>query len=375
MPSYPITDDVLAACQRFPALSASFDVSGQTRSRLEIVRLLGNTHYQHVDECLALLDRIFAALGPIGRRLLQQTDPFQFNQTLSELFLFAYLHDRLPGRVQPVEGAPSDRVPDMEIGWDGGLVRIEVYSPIDFMGYQLFAEYLVRALKYLEVDRGFDLDVALEVPSAAGDDDLAVAFAYPYLVPDERMVRGWLDRFEQEAAAWLTAAELGATLVTEAPGGRLWVRVEVRGLSTDPVLREIIFSPPTRSTDTRLFFECGTALETARSQWGRKLGDKLRKSQCGEPADDLLRILLVDFSQADTGWPDFICWPGIAQRLDEVIRLVASRDRPPYDLVLSAQLGIDCCFGVPVYLRRPPRLPPDVFIEHAGLTRPCRRSR
>lgn len=374
MPSYPITEEVLAASRRFPTISGSLDLLGQRRSRLEIVRLLGNTHYRHLDQCLALIERVVALVGAIGRRLVQQTDPFQFNQTLAEVFLFAYLHDRLPGGIRPVEGGPSDRVPDMEVAWGGGRVGIEVYSPIDFMGYQLFEKYLVRALKYVEVDRGFDLDVALEVLGADDSDDLTAAFAYPYLVPEERVVRAWLNRFERDAARWLTAAEHGATLVVDAPGDRLRVTVEARRLFADADVRQVTFSPPTRSTDTRLFFECGTIEDTARSQWGRKLGDKMRKRQCGEPADDLVRVLVVDFSQADTGWPDFICWPGIAHRLDEVVRILAGRGAPPYDLVLPAQLGLDCCFGVPIWLRGTPLVWADSFLTDAGLTQGCIRT-
>jgi hypothetical protein len=63
----------------------------------------------------------------------------------------------------------------------------------------------------------------------------------------------------------------------------------------------------TQSTDTRLFFEVGTPEDTAKSQWGKKLKDKkLKRQQCGELAEGVLRMLLVNFAMADRGWPHFI---------------------------------------------------------------------
>ncbi len=124
----------------------------------------------------------------------------------------------------------------------------------------------------------------------------------------------------------------------------------IEGLSVVVMLQEVYdraedrcvhFSGPTESTDSRLFFETGQPEDTAASQWGRKLLDKLKKRQCGQPSSDYLRMLVVDFSRADTGWPDFICWPGIAQRLSKTVKLLAEKAGEPlaYDAVLPVRLS------------------------------------
>jgi hypothetical protein len=372
MPSYPINAEVLAALQGLGGLATALgDLSGSTRSRLHIVRMLGNTHYENVARCLSLIESGLKTAEPICRRLLQQTDAFQFEQVLAELFLFAYLNRCLPERAQSVDGGASETRPDIEIVLDVGCMRVEVYSPTDFMGYQLWREGLIAALKYVEVDRGFDLKAIVEVVADSAEPDLQTELDHPYLVSDERHVRQWLAQFEREAALWLTRADHGATLEVDGPDKGLRVRVEASKLFDDRDLRTIAFSSPTRSTDTRLFFESGTAADTARSQWGVKLKAKLNKRQCGEPVDHVLRVLVVDFSRAETGWPNFICWPEIARRLDEVVRLLAPDKPPPYELVLPARLGFDCCFGVPVWLVRPLSLDPERILDEVGLTRRC----
>lgn len=54
---YPITSEVRNALQRFPRIAErigkKFPSSG--RSELEMVRLLGNTHYEHIESLLASL--------------------------------------------------------------------------------------------------------------------------------------------------------------------------------------------------------------------------------------------------------------------------------------------------------------------------------
>ena len=80
--------------------------------------------------------------------------------------------------------------------------------------------------------------------------------------------------------------------------------------------REICIQHSRESTDTRLYFESRglkrtppvLGVEGARDREGSS-----PKTQCGPHAEGSLRCLVLNFALADTGWPDFICWPRIAQ--------------------------------------------------------------
>jgi len=101
--------------------------------------------------------------------------------------------------------------------------------------------------------------------------------------------------------------------------------------------------------------------------------DKLMGRQAGPPGPAVIRILVVDFSQADTGWPEFICWPNIARRLSETVHLLAA-DIPgtlPYDAVLPAHLGLDCFFGSAIWIDVSKRAPGEAFVGQAELDKPC----
>ena len=141
----------------------------------------------------------------------------------------------------------------------------------------------------------------------------------------------------------------------------------------NPEDRCIRFLLPTRSTDSKLFFEIGSPKDTAKSQWGKKLLSKMGKRQCGKPAPAYIRVLVVDFSLADTGSPDFICQPRIAKRLTETLDLLVREiGQPlPYDAVLPARLSGKCCFGEVIALdcRRTEEI--QQIVKAAWLDRPC----
>ncbi len=150
--------------------------------------------------------------------------------------------------------------------------------------------------------------------------------------------------------------------------------MRIRDLTDDPGVRMVTVIPATRSTDTRLFFECGTPQDTAKSQWGRNLKNKLAKRQAGPPMPNTVRMLVVDFAHADTAWPDFICWPAIGDRLAGTVKLLQSAigSPVPYDVLLPAQLGFNCCFGSPIWMEAS-TLPATEFIRDAQLDRQCVR--
>ncbi len=334
---------------------------GAGRSELEIVRLLDNTHYERVERLLDFVDRVVQAAGPIGQRVLQQSDPFQFQQAFAEIFLFAHLDLYLPNRVRGVAGGPHEICPDIEVSGSNITAAFEVYCPLDQMGFQLVEEYTWTVLKYLDVNRGFTVEVNMRLTK---DSDRS----YRYNVGDETVIRPWLTTLAKRAHGWLSVETPDRLLRVDGPNGEWFLEIRARELHTNPRKRRVIMSTPTCSTDSRLFFECGTADDTARSKWGVKFSRKLARKQCGEPAADRLRILVVDFNLADTGWPDFIYWPQINERMAQAVRLIAVPlgNPSPYDVVLPAQLGLDCGFASAIWLSQA-KAADSRFLVTAGL--------
>ena len=334
IPDYPITDKVRQAMQRFPVVTEASDIPASGRSELEIVRLLGNTHYPHIERLLLFLNSRFPSSGAIGKRLVQQTDSFQFSNALAEFFLLAHLQDCPGARASPAS-APlqSEKHHDINLITDQLTSRIEVYSLVDFFGAQLVKRLVHQIFKYLDINMGFEADISLNSSVEDG--------SYVYTIPDEEIVRKWLQKLDQEAKQWLQGSRGGDDRRFEGPADELSVVVTLQKVYDKAEDRRIHFDGPTESTDSRLFFEAGQPEDTVASQWGRKLLGKLKKRQCGQPSSDYLRMLVVDFSRADTGWPDFICWPGIAQRLSKTVKLLADKAGEPlaYDAVLPVRLS------------------------------------
>lgn len=106
-----------------------------------------------------MIDKTLAVCGCIGKSLLEQTNPFQFGSRLAELFLFFHLGQHLGDKVRPSITGPSDKGPDIEIPWNDLVVKIEIYSPIDLMGFQSLEKYFRSLCKYLPVRKGFALEI------------------------------------------------------------------------------------------------------------------------------------------------------------------------------------------------------------------------
>ena len=377
--TYPITPESQAALARFPEIGRTVRIPNAERSDLEIVRLLGNTHYTNVDRLLAFIEKELPGSGEIGARLVKQRDPFQFHACLAELFLFVHLRGRLGPSVRPSVFAKDAVGPEIEIAWQEFTVKIEVYSPLDLMAYQLITENLPMLLKYLEVDRGFMVEVSIEPV-----DDSVESVWYPYTLPVGKdaasSLNAWLNGVGASAQTFFAAATLhpGARLSLPGPGGTTVLSIEVREVFDDPETRCVVFTTGTRSTDARLLFECGTSEFTARSGSGEKLKTKMRGRQAGPPLPGVLRVLILNFAQADTAWPDFFIWSEIATRLDATLRLISNEltSGLPYDLVVPALLDIDCQFGVPIWLDASLSTRGGVFVgaaRMAGQSRPRSR--
>lgn len=371
---YPITSEVQNALERFPRIAEQIrgKLPESGRSNLEIVRLLGNAHYEHIEALLAFIDDRLPASGSIGKRVLKQTDSLQLHQALSEFDLLAHLQDAAGAvNAQAVSDRSRTKRHDIDLTAGSSQVRIEVYCPADFFGCQLVERHLPMIFKYLEVDVGFEVALRLEHKN----ENIASRNPFfAYEIGNETDVHQWLDRLNNKAKQWIMEAKAGDHFQFSGPIESLQLSVTLEYKCENADCRLLSFLSPGKSSDTRLFFEMGTPEGTARSQWGRKLLDKLQKRQCGAPSPDYLRLLVVDFSLADTGWPEFICWPKITKRLSETFDLLtAEAGSPlPYDAVLPAQLNLECGFGriVPLDKRRTQEI--ESAIRTASLDRPCK---
>jgi hypothetical protein len=147
--SYPVTDDAKQAITRYPAIGRAFHLPNSERSEFEIVRLLSNTHYDHIHRFLEFVDQWLIVSGPIGRKVLKAKHPFELDQASAEFEVFVHLYKRFGTAVEAVESTGNSRTPDVEVRFDAWRVRVEVYTPVDFMGFQLFRRYVLMVLKYL----------------------------------------------------------------------------------------------------------------------------------------------------------------------------------------------------------------------------------
>lgn len=368
--SYPITQQVQDARQRFELIDRRARIPKEGRSELEIVRLLDNVHYPHIEQLLELINATLPQCGPIGTRVLRQTDPFQLDSCLAELFLFLHLRECLGDNVRPATTGPSQKGPDIEASWDDLPVKIEVYSPIDLMGFQMLRRHLGSLFKYLEVGRGFQLRIDVTALR-----DFPKSAFYPLSIPGERQLILWLKDVATKAHAWLNQSNLldGDCLGLEGPGGDVVIDVRVEKLEDDPTIRDITFNFGTHSTDSRLLFECGMPEVIARSSWGQKVKKKLEKRQAGLPGAQEVGILVIDFARADTSSLDFICWPKIADKLSETVSVLVKSISGPasYDMILPARLSFECCFSRPIWIDQSKAQQGEVFIQKARLNRPC----
>lgn len=366
--SYPVTDEARKALYRLPLLSASFTLPQSGRSECEIVRLLLNTHYNHIRHLLEFIEKWFERSGPIGLNILKAKHPFHFAQTIAELYLFAHLRERLEN-VEAPESDGGPVCPDIKLEYEGSTVKIELFTPVDLMGFQLFENYVPSILKYLDVPRGYHLKVKIESIDKETEYS-GKALYYPYTIPNENETHSWLEEFARLASEWLNRSEPEPELCICGPGEEVLVAIELVKACKDPGYRDIILQSATRSTDTRLFFEVGSVEDTVRTQWGQKLRRKLKKQQCGPPSDDVLRILIVNFSMAHAAWPDFICKEPFTSRFQQTIKHIVAKNMP-YDIVLPARLSSACCFGKPVLLTDTWHSRGTAFIKKVGLDTPC----
>ena len=245
--------------------------------------------------------------------------------------------------------------------------RIEIYCPVDYYGFQFVKMYSEPAFLYSNCSRGFDVFVELVTSNKCGFHALEITNT-------DRCLTSWLENLEREVNDWLANAKKGSVREFEGIDDAFQLRATLKCVCPNPDIRFVEFTEPSRSNDTRLFFEEPMTVEdTVQSQIGKKIGSKLEKHQCGEWSPDYIRILVIDLSLMDACFSDWFCWPSIAKRMDETVRRLAGQAEPPplFDVVIPARLGFNCCFGEVVVLDQEREAQIRAVIGRAGLDRKC----
>lgn len=342
---------------QYPNIGAGLPLPPTGSSPREMVRLLDDPRYDHIDAMLALIDRWLPAAGPIGDRLLDTTTPDHLAQAFAELALLAHLRGTLGPAARPAVARPDERGPDIEVELDKQTLRIEVYTPIELAPFQLFDRHLIPALNYLDVATGYGLSLtigprldtqtlyerAVTMTEREFNELQIRHFFYADFFPPVPEVRRWFAGFLEDFKTWLTAdTSAPRTRRFDGPGDVVRVDATVERFYPKPTQRFIAIhgSGPSRSTEG-VFRD---ARDLTATEWGRKIGGKLRKRQAGPPAAAVLRVLVVNFMLGQDR-PDFFGEGWFARRFHELVTRVAGAGEPPYDAVVPALLGLECGFG------------------------------
>jgi hypothetical protein len=364
--SYPVTPEVKAALASRPNLASRLGaLLRRNRSEKEIVRVLDNLHYDHLEKLVDLLERELPFAQAICSRVFTQTETFQFNQALAEIFLFSYLRGRLGNTVSSVPTTPQPN-PDISIAW-GQEVLVEVFSPVDFMSSQLFERLLATTLMYLDINLGSLLNVRVVT---GGEEWSSEDSLYTCRMPHHSVIEPWRAAFAEDVLDWLVNAEEGYAKVFAGPGDVVRIEIDVDELFEDSRIRMIPEILPGKSTDTCVYFERLTPEQTVRSTWGRRIEKKLTERQCGPPDPGNLRLLVLNFALCDAGRKDFICGQRFRRNFQETVRLIVGDSEPPYDAVIPAQIRIECGFGEAVLIDESRRQEVEQLIKEAGLDTP-----
>ena len=340
---YLVTAEAYGALNKYKWLGTAYSLGPVgSRDDREVTRLLFNTHYPHIERLLDLLDRYGAKAGNIAATILQTNDGMNLERTMAELFLFAYLESHLGGCVQPAIATSTNRVPDIVVDSTDKKVLIEVFSPTDSYGYQVFERYVSSVLKNLPPDIGY----TIRLDQQANDP------YYPLDFPNYKIVYKWLQDFEIAIIPWIQASKRGDCFVVSGPADILRLSVTVKEIHSDSSNRCIESNQPTRSTDTKLYFEHFDPVAAAKSPWLRKIHDKLAALQAGPPSEEVLRLLALNFRLTDTPDFGFLKHPRLSANLEMFIRAAAHgiTPFPPYDCIIPCVLDFDCGFAKPTIL-------------------------
>lgn len=351
--SYLINDNILKALDCHKHIKEHLELPHEGYSDLEIVRLLDNQHYYNIKVLTELINDILPIATVTADKVLKAKDPFEFKQSLAELFLFNHLAHKQGSNIKPKLREDEKKVWDFNAITDGLNARIEVFTPIELAGSQVFKSLILTLLKYIDLPLGFDLNIQIDTIKTGDDNNLQDLF-YVYTIGNIDTVHNWFSSFSDSVKNWLDCfvgdKQNHGRLILSGPSDTLEIKLSINEISDDRQRRYIEIHWPTKSSDTKLFFSVGNVKDWAMNDWGRKIRKKNFDQQCGSPNPNSIRILVINFSIADTGWPNFISEEWFTSNFKNLIQFLVNH-KNPYDVVIPAQLDISCCFGHPVSIK------------------------
>ena len=342
---YCITETSIKTLETFPWLKENYSLGRKgTADDHEITRLLENPHYPQIVKCLKRINDFGFTSGEIGETLLTCNDIMSFPRILAELDLFIHLYKKMGSNVKPIRRVQNQKSPDISVKYNDFEVLIEVYSPMDFYGYQAFSKLVTQSIKNLSLPFGFDIFINSKSKNRY----------YVYDFPDFKQVYKWIDTFQKQVTIWLEIAKIGEIFKINTPAPSVEIIIKFEKKEINPEVRTVSFGEPTRSTDTKLYFEISDPTRFAKTEWGNKIKDKLQKQQAGEQRGKVIRILAINFSFSDTSDISFFNLEKYHKNLTNDIKYLASNIEPypPYDIVLPCELGFECGFVKPVNLSK-----------------------
>ena len=368
MPSYPVNAEVISALENFPKIKSRLlkKLPANNRSDLEIVRLLNNLPTAGPRQLLQLINDHIDSAGDIGKNLLHEKDLLCFRRMFSELYILAYFR-RIDGLDVKGTVSKSNRIHDIDLELNSNRARIEIFCPIDFFGFQFIKTYTELEFRYCRCTRGFSVSVELLVAEDSG--------FHAYQIPnDDKTLRKWQKKLHHDVNEWIPNAEEGSEREFAGINDEFCLKATLEEIHPNPEHRLVQFNEPTRSNDTRHYFEKPLTVEcTAKSPIGNKIKSKLEQRQCGDSSLDYLRILVVDFRLMDVLDRDWFCWPRIAKRMTKTVRTLSDCiGLPiPFDVVIPARLDFDCCFGEAVLLDQDREAEMTALLRATELDRKC----
>lgn len=341
----------------------SLDKKGDFDGR-EIVRLLENPRYNHITKTLEMINDYGNVSGRIVKDIFTCNDPFNLTRLLAELSLFKHIYNIVGNNVIAIDPESNDRSADLFVQNDEMELYIEVYTPMDFYGFQYFDRLISSEIKNLDIDIGFKLNINQDADS----------LFYAYDFPQHKEVDEWLTIFKTELLAWLKSAKKSDCKTFQGPKNRIKIIIEIEKLYSNPEQRIIIGGAPTRSTDTITYFRIEDPEKFADSEWGWKIDDKLKKQQAGKQNTNILRTLIINLSSSDTVDLTFLNDGQYIDKIDRNIKYIAKKIEPypPYDIVIFAELGFDCGFGSPIMLSKDSNQTIQNILSDVGLTKMIR---
>jgi hypothetical protein len=133
------------------------------KSELAIYRWLTGSHYDHLADALAMLDRVYGAGCTIGG-LLGTRGRTQFEGHTGELLVAADLIRR--GYSVTAVPRSAQASPDLHVAGDGIDVAVEVYSPRELIAVDDWVEEVKDLVMQVDLPADFDarIDTKVELP-------------------------------------------------------------------------------------------------------------------------------------------------------------------------------------------------------------------